>query len=207
MSWKPWLMSWPEGWGDEAMSQIYLVRHGQAAPAGVLAGRADFPLTDQGRREVANLGTTLKAIKFDLAWVSPLTRAQQTLAIILGQRLTPIRVEPGLLEISLGQWEGLTKEEIKKNWPSHWIWRGKNLPRHPPPGGESLAQLAERVWPVFDRIKQEAMGTTLVVAHQAVNRVILAREWGTPLEMAMNIPQPTAALTILAFPEKDGGEI
>ncbi|MDR0642298.1 MAG: histidine phosphatase family protein, partial [Treponema sp.] len=67
------------------------------------------------------------------------------------------------------------------------------LARVAPPGGESFSDLAARVWPAFDRIVSLAAGRgagrILVVAHQAVNRVILAREWGLPLKDALGIPQ------------------
>ncbi|MDR2140751.1 MAG: histidine phosphatase family protein [Deltaproteobacteria bacterium] len=179
------------------MRRIYLVRHGQAAPAGILAGQTDYPLTEAGRQEIEALRASLSDVKFDLALVSPLTRARQTLAILSDGVELPTRIEPGLSEISLGLWEGLTKTEIQARWPLHWAWRGKNLARNQAPGGESLEVLAQRVWPVFDRIKAAAGEKTLVVAHQAVNRVILAREKGWPLEKALDIAQPTGALTIL----------
>jgi broad specificity phosphatase PhoE len=165
-----------------------------------MAGRIDYPLTEKGRQEIWVLKEKLKDLSFDLAFVSPLLRARQTLEILLSGAETPIIIEPGLLEISLGQWEGLTKKEIMERWPLHWAWRGKNLVQNPPPGGESLMALAGRVGPVFERLKERAQPKTLVVAHQAVNRVILAQSWRCPLAKVLEWPQPTGALTILEFP-------
>lgn len=177
--------------------KLYLVRHGQAAPAGVLAGRVDYKLTEGGQTEIRALKESLYEVNFSCAFVSPLTRTCQTLSILLGSADIPVIIDPGLIEISLGKWDGMTKEEILSAWPEKWAQRGEDIINTRPPDGESFWDLAQRVWPVFDRIKELAQGFTLVVAHQAVNRVILAREMNRPLEELMTIPQPTGTVTIL----------
>ncbi|MDR1083870.1 MAG: histidine phosphatase family protein [Deltaproteobacteria bacterium] len=177
--------------------KLYLVRHGQAAPAGVLVGRADYELTEDGQAEIGALRESLKKVNFSCAFVSPLMRTRQTLSILLDQADIPVIIEPGLIEISLGRWDGLTKEEIISAWPEKWAQRGVDIINTRPPDGESFRDLAQRVWPVFDRIKELAQDLTLVVSHQAVNRVILAREMNLPLEALMTIPQPTGAVTVL----------
>jgi probable phosphoglycerate mutase len=181
------------------LRKIYLARHGQVAPDGVLVGQADWPLTEEGRAEIGRLRESLKGATFQMAFVSPLQRAKETLAILLAGAEIPVQVEPDLREITLGQWDGLAKAEIRERWPLLWAWRGENWLDNPPPGGETFRQLAARVWPAFDRIKAQAPDRTLVVAHQAVNRVILARERNLPLENLLEIPQPTGALNVLEF--------
>jgi probable phosphoglycerate mutase len=183
------------------LKEIYLVRHGEVAAPGALVGQKDWPLTEEGRAEIARLKDKLVGVTFDLAFVSPLIRTQETLAILLGDAPTPVKLEPRLKEITLGQWDGLTRDEVKKRWPLHWAWRGKNFVDHPAPGGETFRGLAARVWPAFDEIKAQSFNRALVVAHQAVNRVILAREWGQPLETLLEIPQPTGAVTIIPVSE------
>jgi probable phosphoglycerate mutase len=78
-----------------------------------------------------------------------------------------------------------------------WALRGENFLNSRPPLGESFRDLAKRVWPAFEKVKALATGNVLVVAHQAVNRVILARERNIPLTELLTIPQPTGALNIL----------
>jgi probable phosphoglycerate mutase len=183
------------------MRRIYLARHGQVAPEGVLVGQADWPLTEAGRAEILAIKEKeLTGVTFDLAFVSPLTRAKETLAILLGDANVLVQIEPDLREITLGEWDGLTKDEVKKRWPFEWKWRGEDFWERKAPGGESFRDLAERVWPAFDRIKEKAGQNTLVVAHQAVNRVILARERDIPVTEIFKIDQPTGAINVIGLP-------
>jgi probable phosphoglycerate mutase len=192
-------VAWPRGYS--AGKRIYLVRHASAAPPGVLAGRADYALSAEGRGEAEELRLRLAGVSFGLAFSSPLKRALQTAAVLLGGPPAGfVLTLPELAEISLGRWEGRSKAWIREHYPVQWAARGRDLLNYPPPGGESLAELAARVLPVFDRIRLAAAaapGQTLVVAHQAVNRVILARLGGTALEKSPDIPQPPCALTVI----------
>jgi probable phosphoglycerate mutase len=165
------------------------------------------------------LGASLAGVRFDLAFSSPLARAVRTARLILeagrpevdggpGPGGRPAPPEPELVgdlrEIGLGRWEGLDKDEARRLDPGLWLARGRDLASVPPPGGESFADLAARVWPAFDRIAERlASGEAeriLVVAHQAVNRVILARERGIALDRVLEIGQPPGAVAVLPRP-------
>jgi broad specificity phosphatase PhoE len=106
---------------------------------------------------------------------------------------------PALAEISLGEWEGKSKDWIRRAYPAAWEERGRDVVHVPPPGGESFTDLAARVLPAFTRLRSEAAGhaRSLLVAHQAVNRVILARVMDLPLLAAVTLPQPPGALSVL----------
>lgn len=184
------------------MSLLFLVRHGQAAPWGVLAGRADYPLSPQGVGQMQELRDRLAGHIFSVAWCSPLARARQSAEIILSgnpANTGEIIQVPALTEISLGLWDGKDKEWIQKQYPQEWEARGREPAAIAPPGGESFAELALRVLPAFAGLCDEARNHTcsLLVAHQAVNRVILARVSGRPLTDWPNIRQPLAAVSVL----------
>ena len=184
------------------MSLLYLLRHGQAAPRGALAGRKDYSLTPEGVAQVEARQRELAAVTFSAAWSSPLARARQTAEIILrGNATSTARITevPELTEISLGQWEGKDKDWIRRTFPREWEARGADLAGTPPPGGESFAMLAGRVLPAFAAICTEACRhkCVLLTAHQAVNRIILARVTGMSLNQATLLPQPLAALSVL----------
>lgn len=184
-------------------SLIYLFRHGRsAAPPGLMVGRSDFGLSDEGCLEARGWGERLSNISFDLAVSSPLRRARQTAELILGGRPDnpPLHIEPDLMEVSLGRWEGRSKDWVMRHYPQDWAARGRDLINHPPPGGESLAGLAARVWPALRRLAREAAGhqCSLMVAHQAVIRVILARLPGSWPDNPLEIEVPPASLTILS---------
>jgi len=182
---------------------IYLFRHGQsAAPPALMVGRSDFELSPEGRRQAERWGRILREINFTLALASPLRRAIETAELILGGRPdpTPLRIEPDLVEISLGLWEGRSKDWIRRHHPQDWEARGRDMINHPPPEGESLADLAARVWPAFERLAREAAGHrhSLIVAHQAVIRVLLSRLSGSWPANPLDIELPPAALNVLA---------
>ena len=191
-------------------STLYLFRHGQAAPPGILAGQTDFLLSPEGEAQARYWQTELASVPFSAAWSSPLARARQTAATILRNRAfgsPEVTSVPDLREISLGRWEGKDKDWIIRYFPQEWEQRGADMANIPPPGGESFTVLAARVLPAFQSLCREAAHHTasLLVAHQAVNRVILAHLAGLPLTKILAIAQPTAALTLICLSE--GGEV
>jgi probable phosphoglycerate mutase len=167
-----------------------------------MIGATDPPLSEEGVAAAKALGASLAETVFDRVVASPLKRAMATARLIIGESEAPLpsRVEAadGLREIFLGEWEGLTSAEAKSRWPEIWAARGLSPAGVAPPGGESLKDLAARVWPAFDSIARGPGRNVLVVAHQAVNRVILARYRGMALSEAPAIEQPYGAVTVLA---------
>jgi probable phosphoglycerate mutase len=108
---------------------FYLLRHGQTEfnIQKRLQGGSDSPLTSVGVQQARNLGLALrKVIGNSDGWIldsSPLPRARATAAIVreaFGPAL-PLRFDDRLREVSLGSWEGLTDEEIEREWPSACI--------------------------------------------------------------------------------------
>lgn len=157
---------------------IHLFRHGATlAPPGVMVGSSDFELSPKGRGQAEAWRDRLD-VTFSLAVASPRRRARQTAELILaGQpNRPPLRVIPELREISLGEWDGRPKDWVQARYPAEWVARGRDLWSARPPGGESFQDLQDRVWPAFQALGREAAAVahTLVVAHQAVIRVILA---------------------------------
>lgn len=194
--------------GADKVSFLYLFRHGEADSQGLMTGRRDIPLTPNGERQACLWGERLRALPFSAAWCSPLQRAVQTAALILAPNSGPLRhaePRPDLAEISLGEWEGKSKAEAARQYPEIWRRRGMDMANTAPPGGESFAKLSARALPEFKKICRSAAkhSYSLVAAHQAVNRVILAQALGLPLRDIGEIPQPHCALTIFEL-SRDG---
>lgn len=187
--------------------RLFLFRHGRAAPPGLLIGETDLPLSAEGEAQARFWRDALDGLVFSAAWSSPLARARRTASVILsGNRANPreAAIVPDLREVSLGQWEGRNKEWIAQHYPREWEARGRDPAGTAPPGGESFNALAERVLPAFSLLCREALRHehSLLVAHQAVNRVVLARAMGIPLARMLEIPQDLTALTILEITEQ-----
>src|SRR6185369_1281741 len=95
---------------------------------------------EQARRVAAALaGEGIRAV-----YSSDLRRARQTAEMIAAALGLPVRLDPALRELNLGEWQGLTAPEIEARYPeAHRRWREDSV-THRPPGGETLAALQER---------------------------------------------------------------
>jgi broad specificity phosphatase PhoE len=140
-------------------SLLVLVRHGESTwlAEGRFQGRGDVPLTDRGRRQATALGARLAAPAAPPAlpipdtaplaiWHSPLRRAAETAQAIHEAREAdaPLRPLETLLELSQGEWEGLSQEEVHSHYPRQLAsWLDDPIRNHAP-GGESLPVAFER---------------------------------------------------------------
>ena len=183
------------------MPTLALVRHGQSLwnHENRFTGFVDVPLTEQGRDEARLAAKALQDLKFDVAYTSVLTRAQETLAIILellGQRIPVIR-DAALNERHYGDLQGLNKADAAKKFGEQQVKLWRRSYDVPPPNGESLAMTAKRVLPFYDRAIAGDLRQgkhVLVVAHGNSNRSLvmkldeLSGEQVVGLELATGVP-------------------
>lgn len=152
---------------------LILVRHGQSQwnLENRFTGWTDVPLTDQGRAEARAAGQALRGVRFDRAFTSALSRAQETLRIILGvigQPDLPVETDPALNERHYGDLQGLNKAETAERLGKEIVHRWRRSYDSAPPGGESLKDTQARVLPYYRaRIAPLLLAgqTVLVVAH------------------------------------------
>jgi alpha-ribazole phosphatase len=157
-------------------TSIWLVRHGQTElnRARRYQGMTDSPLTPYGLRQAAALAWRLRRIPFGVAVVSPALRAQLTAETILAERDIPIIEDLRWREASHGRWEGLTYREVRERFPEEAAARFADALHGKPTGGESLAEVAERVaegWRAL--LGQHPGGRVLVVTHAAPIQLVL----------------------------------
>jgi broad specificity phosphatase PhoE len=155
------------------MSSIYLIRHEQPEMFGRFIGRTDSPLTAAGREAAA---TKLASVQVAALYVSPLQRARQTAAAI-SCGVEPI-VIPELAEIDLGEWEGLTWQEVEQRWPDIACRKVADWFDVAIPGGECWSAFRDRV----DRALQQVLAgpkPAAIVAHMVVNSMLAFRLRGT----------------------------
>jgi phosphoserine phosphatase len=160
---------------------------------------------------VAALGKRLAATPIQVAYASPLSRAKNTAEAILAGRTIPLSLEAGLLEISHGEWEGQLASDVEISHAEMFgVWR-TSPGRHSPAGpkAETLGDVEARAWPILAKVCEQ-LGpddTALIAAHDAVNRVILCRVLGLPLERVWSFRQAPAALNVLAGPSLDALQV
>ena len=191
--------------------RVLLCRHGETPwnAEGRYQGQIDIPLSDTGERQAAALGARLKDIPIAKAAASPLSRARRTAELALGTRAGMLTTEAGFLEIAHGAWEGKLASEIAgEDGPRLKAWR--QAPETVQmPGGESLQQVLDRAWPAFVSacagLREE--DTLLLVAHDAVNRVLITRILGLPLSRIWAFRQAPATLNLLEGPDPTRFEV
>jgi 2,3-bisphosphoglycerate-dependent phosphoglycerate mutase len=156
-----------------AYGELVLVRHGQSQwnLENRFTGWTDIPLTEAGEEEARHAGELLKDYHFDHAFTSALSRAQETLRIILevtGQPSVPIDRDAALNERHYGDLQGLNKDETALKFGKEQVHLWRRSYDVAPPNGESLKDTRARVMPYYEAhilplLKQGKM--VLVVAH------------------------------------------
>ena len=192
--------------------RILLARHGETPwnAEGRYQGQIDIPLSPVGEGQAKALGQRLKDVRIDRAVASPLSRAQRTAQLALGDaRADMLLTDPELQEIAHGEWEGLLASEIQDKDPARLLaWR-EEPDTVLMPGGESLRQVLDRSWRGLARAA-DGLGdddTLLIVAHDAVNRVLLCRILGLPIAKLWTFRQAPTTLNLLEGPSVDQLEV
>ena len=162
---------------------LYYVRHGLTDwnSARRLQGHRDIPLNERGREQAVKSAMILRELltrdgrtPADYDYVSsPLVRASETMDIIrktLGLAPAGYQVDPRLIEIGFGEWEGLTYADVRKRDKDIVAKREGNKWLFCPPGGESYDQLAVRMGAWHAALRAD----TVVSAHGGTGRALLA---------------------------------
>ncbi|NWG03875.1 MAG: histidine phosphatase family protein [Syntrophaceae bacterium] len=182
--------------------RIFLVRHGETDfnLSHRFQGRKDIPLNQEGKNQARALALTLKDKPLIAIYSSPLIRAIETARFIKDfHSSTPLFEEEGLIEMDLGEFDGMEAAY----WSAHYQDFFKTWRSSPGclkmPGGESLQEVQMRAIDTIERInKLYPSGSTLLLcSHNFVNRALLCKALGFPLDRFRDVPQDIAALNIL----------
>ena len=183
--------------------RVLLARHGETDwnAAARIQGASDIPLNARGERQAYELGAKLidmGGAAPDYIYASPLGRAARTAEIIGGMMgIRPI-IAPALRELSFGEWEGCTWEEIGERWPREFAAYTADRENYAPPGVESYADMLSRAGPFVDSLRRAEGTAALCVCHSAVMRGLLAREQGLGVaESYRRLRLPNGALVEL----------
>ncbi len=158
--------------------RLILVRHGETESnrLGLALGRADVPLNERGRWQAGRLALALATEPLVAVYSSPLARALETAKAIAQVHSLEVQIDEGLIEMDIGQAEGLTFSEIGERFPGLLeAWVGPEGPFQPMPGGERLADVQERAWDAVGRIAARHPGAVAcAVTHNFVILTVLA---------------------------------
>lgn len=177
---------------------VHLVRHGQTESniTGYFMGASNEDISELGYRQARSLAQRLASLPVAVIYTSPLKRTYNTaLALAEPHRLEP-RVIDDLIEIGLGDWQGLHRDEISRRWPEVWKQSRVDPSEITLPGGESFRQVRERAARVFSQVTAEHQeGQIVIVSHDAVIRMLVAHVLGAPSSIYRRLEIGNASLS------------
>jgi len=151
-----------------------------------------------GRKQAERLGLALKEMKIDAIYSSPLKRAFDTAQAIAGHHKLAVKVETDLREMEVGELEGVSIAELGTSFGQFLLqWRqGQGVVKLP--GGESVVDLADRVWATMQLImKKHEQGSIVVVSHFFTAVVTICKALGWPLTTMERIRVQTGSISII----------
>jgi len=185
------------------MLTLYFARHGETIwnTQSRMQGRLDTALTEQGQAQAIALGDRLRGIPLDTVFVSPAPRARRTIELALQAghfpATIPIEIDDRVHEMDLGDWEGLSVDEVKAIAPDNLQAFFFSPPDYIPTGnGETYRQVSARMASFLSQM--EALGQAalsegrdyhvLLVSHNITLKALLALLKRKPLSLLRDGP-------------------
>jgi broad specificity phosphatase PhoE len=182
------------------MMELILVRHGETIwnREGRVQGFSDIDLNDTGVHQARQLALSLKTTQISAIYSSPLIRAQSTTRIINEYHHAPVYIEPGLMEMDQGDFEGLTFQELmvcEKGFLQRWMSDPASVQM---PNGESFIEVQKRAWKVIEGIIDKSEDA-VVVSHNFTIAAILCKIKNISLSHFKQVCVDTASRTIVRY--------
>jgi probable phosphoglycerate mutase len=180
---------------------VLFVRHGQTPTTGkVLPGRAPgLHLSDAGRAQAGAVADRLGRLPaVEAVYASPLERTRETAAPIAKARGLRVQAERGLLEADMGEWTGRELKALRRQRE----WKG--VQGYPSgfrfPGGESFAEMQNRMVGTVERLRTAHPGATVVaVSHADPIKAVVAHALGMHLDLFQRIVVSPCSVTAVTF--------
>lgn len=199
---------------------IVLLRHGVTPltlSGAYSGGGVPGPgLTGHGRMQAARAADLVHRVGREL-WqdlpqpreivASPMVRTQETAAPVAHRIGGGVETDPAFAECVFGDWEGLTAAEVEERWPGD-LRRWHETGTFQPPGGESIAQVGERVWGGVRALVDAGVDRTVVVVSHSVSvRALVGTALGAPASHWSRIRVAPASLSIVRVWPDDAAEV
>ena len=189
------------------MSHLLLLRHGESDfnMHNLFTGLHDAPLTQKGKGQAVVMAEAIKDLRPDVAYTSMLSRAQDTLKIILkenGLENIPVISNPALNERDYGQLTGQNKADIKKRYGNSQYLRWRRGWNEPIPEGETLQMVYRRVVLYFvsqilPNIKRGH--NTIIVAHGNTLRALIKHLDGLSEQQVEKLEMPLSEIVVYDY--------
>lgn len=181
---------------------IDLLRHGEPQGGRRFRGSVDDPLSDLGWQQMESRLAPYSGWQHIVS--SPLLRCLQFSRYLAEQRNISLQIERNLREVSFGEWEGKTAEEIEATDPQTIKSFWENPVLNTPPKGEKIVDFSNRILNAWHSLIEEHKGQhLLLIGHGGSHRIILSDILNTPLEAIFRIEMPFACLTRVVIYHED----
>lgn len=179
-------------------TRLFLLRHGEVEEAyhRTFGGRIDMNLSAHGHEQARALASFMRRRPIDFIYVSPMKRAQQTLAPLASHCPKPPVERAEFREVDFGEWTGLTWEQVHaKHGVSAFDWLDR-IDKGAIAGAETGAGFRSRVEPGLRQIISDHAGQNVaIVCHGGVVRMMLSILLELPLPKMANFEIDYASVT------------
>lgn len=179
--------------------KLFFIRHGQTDwnIKGKIQGSCDIELNDTGIKQAVELSNKVleENYKFSGIYSSPLRRAIKTAEILSGATNVEYASIEGLEEINLGEWEGLSWEEVNEKYPAEYEKWYNNRRYTKPPKGEAYQDMLERVLNAIYKIIKENCNNVAIVTHSAVIMCLQCFITNTPFDEMTKFKTDNTSIT------------
>lgn len=181
--------------------RLFLVRHAQTDgnAEGRSQGLRDVPLNAFGARQAAALGERFRDRPLAAVYASPLLRGVATAQAIADPHGLAVRSDTRLAELDHGLLDGLTGEEMRRDYADFLAqWRDGDPADLVMPGGESMREAQRRMVAATEAIAASwPEGEVVAVSHNLATRAFLCAALGVPISTFRRFRQDLAAFTEL----------
>ena len=193
---------------DEVPTMLYLIRHGETVltPMRKFSGTGPLnpELTEKGLSQAAAVAKEIAKLKPEILIASPLMRTTQTAQAIADATGLEINFDEIWYELSFGDWDGLSFDEVKEKFPDDYqAWL--NSSSYAPAGGESYDQAGIRVEEALEKVAAVYPGQrVVVVTHNGVIKLAAQIATGAPTEAVFHIDAAPCSITSISIWPSDG---
>ena len=167
-----------------------------------MQGLLDVPLNETGQQQAQAVARALQdRYSFTAIYSSHLQRAQKTAQAIAARQNCPLYLHHQLQELDVGDWSGMTRQEIQTQYPHIWDQLQADPYHTERPGGESFAQLYTRVTDWFQKhIAQQPPSTYCIISHAAAIRALLAHVLDIPpIDSNLHVTLDNTGISVIEY--------
>jgi broad specificity phosphatase PhoE len=184
--------------------KLYLLRHGQtpfSRDNAFCGAGLDPELTPEGAEMAQAFAAAYKSAPWLAVVASPLRRTVATAKPLCDATGMAMELRDDLKEIHYGKWEGLTVEDVNRDFHDDYIRWSADPAWNAPTGGEPAVAIARRALRVSEEIRQRfSTGNVLVVSHKATIRILLCSLLGIDVgRFRFRLSCPVGSVSVIEF--------